>query len=574
MRLTNFFLPTLREEPQDAEIESHKLMLKASLIRKVAAGVYSYLPLGLMALKKVEDIIRDEMNKAGAIELLFPAIMPRELWEETGRWAIYGDEMFRLKDRKSREFCLGPTHEEAVVDLARNEMRSYKELPKTFYQIQTKYRDEIRPRFGLIRAREFVMKDAYSFDESEEALEKSYSKMYEAYTNIFRRCGLTTTPIEADSGAIGGKVSHEFVVESEMGGESAYVFCPKCHYASNVEAAKSSTADSVDTEDEKEMSKVETFDNKTIEQVSTFLKISKNKTVKSLVYKADEEFVLALVRGDDDLNEIKLKNLLGVKFIEPASEKEIYEKLNTNIGSIGPVNCDLRIIVDLRVTKMKNFVTGANIDGFHYVNVNIGRDFKPSLVADLRNVREGDLCPKCGTPLQMKEGIELGHTFKLGTKYSEKMKATFLDREGKEQLYVMGCYGIGVGRTLQSVVEQHHDDKGIKWPVSISPFDIEILPLNYSDVETRDFADLLYTKLTKDGYETLLDDRTEATAGVKFNDADLIGCPIQIVIGRTFKTDNKIEMKIRQTGEKLRLSQDELGNFLKNYFEAAYKSLS
>jgi len=574
MRLTNFFLPTLREEPQDAEIESHKLMLKASLIRKVAAGVYSCLPLGLIALKKVEQIIRDEMNKIEAIELLFPAIMPKELWEETGRWTIYGDEMFRLKDRKSRDFCLGPTHEEAVVDLARNEMRSYKELPKTFYQIQTKYRDEMRPRFGLIRAREFIMKDAYSFDESEGSLEKTYSKIYEAYTKIFKRCGLLTTPIEADSGAIGGKVSHEFVVESEMGGESIYVFCPECHYASNIEAAKSFSSDEDEVEEERQLTKIETFDNKTIEQVSTFLKINKNRTVKSLIYEADGELILALVRGDDDLNEIKLKNLLGAKLIEPASETEISKALNANIGSIGPVNSDLKIVMDERLTKMKNFVTGANVNGFHFLNVNAERDFKPTLIADIRSVKKGDLCPKCGTPLELKEGIELGHTFKLGTKYSEKMHATFLDKQGNEKFYIMGCYGIGVGRTLQSVIEQHHDDKGIKWPVSIAPFEIEILPLNYSDEESRDFSDSLYKELEIEGFGVLLDDRIEATAGVKFNDADLIGIPIQIIIGKTFKKEKKIEIKIRETGEKLQLDKNNVSFFMKNYFSEAYKRLS
>jgi prolyl-tRNA synthetase len=574
MRLSNFFVPTLREEPQDAEIESHKLMLKAALIRKVAAGVYSYLPLGLSALRKVENIIREEMNKTGAVELLFPAIMPRELWDETGRWAIYGDELFRLKDRKSRDFCLGPTHEEAVVDLARNEMRSYKELPKTFYQIQTKYRDEIRPRFGLIRAREFIMKDAYSFDESDEGLEKTYEKIYNAYTKIFIRCGLVTTSIEADSGAIGGKVSHEFVVESEMGGESEYVFCPNCHYASNIEAAKSAVDEGDSTEEEKELTKIETFDNKTIEQVSAFLNIDKSKIVKSLVYKLDGELVLALTRGDDELNEAKLKNLFGAKFIAQANNEEILNALHTNIGAIGPVGTNIKIVLDKKASKIKNFVTGANEDGFHFLNVNIGRDFKAYMIHDIRNIKEGDPCPKCSTSLEVRKGIELGHTFKLGTKYSEKMHAMFLDKDGQERFYIMGCYGIGVGRTLQSIIEQHHDDKGINWPTSIAPFQIEILPLNLTDDETKQFSETLYEELSKKGFEVLLDDRIDASAGVKFNDADLVGIPIQIVIGKTFKKEKKVEIKIRNTGEKLQLEKGSLEDFLRNYFEESLKKLS
>ncbi len=573
MRMSNFFLPTLREEPQDAEIESHKLMLKAALLRKVAAGIYSYLPLGLIALKKVENIIRDEMNKIGAVELLFPAIMPKELWEETGRWFIYGDEMFRLKDRKSREFCLGPTHEEAVVDLARNEMRSYKELPKTLYQIQTKYRDEIRPRFGLIRAREFVMKDAYSFDASDDSLEETYNKIYHAYTEIFKRCGLETIPIEADSGAIGGKVSHEFVVESEVGSESDYVFCPKCHYASNIEAAKSSITAEESSEDTNELTKVETFDFKTIEEVSQFLKVEKSKILKSLLYKLDGEFILALMRGDDELNEIKLKNLFNAKNISQATGEEVLKTMGANVGAIGPVNTKVKIVLDKRIIGMKNFITGANANGYHFLNVNMGRDFKEENIYDIRNVKSGEPCPKCGTPIELRQGIEVGHAFKLGTKYSEKMHATFLDSEGKEQFYIMGCYGIGVGRTLQSVVEQHHDVHGIKWPVSIAPFQVEILPLNSSDSEINNFSEELYLDLTNKGFDTLLDDRLDASAGVKFNDADLIGIPIQLIIGKTFKKDKKIEIKIRETGEKLQLEKGSLELFLKTYFSKELQKL-
>lgn len=574
MKITDYFIPTLREEPQDAEIDSHKLMLKAGLIRKVAAGVYSFLPLGLRSLKKIENIVREEMDRAGALELLFPAIMPRELWEETGRWQIYGDEMFHLKDRKEREFCLGPTHEEAVVDLTRSEIRSYKELPKNFYQIQTKYRDEIRPRFGLIRAREFIMKDAYSFDESDEALEISYKKMFDAYVRIFARCDLETVPIEADSGAIGGKVSHEFVVESELGGESDFVYCSNCGYASNIEAAKSFIEPETENETEKPIEIVETFDAKTIDEVSEFLKIGKEKIAKSLLYKIEDKLVLALVRGDDELNEIKLKNLFGATFIKPASDEDVFNTFGAHIGGIGPVKADLTVVIDNRVAKMKNFVVGANKDGFHYLNVNISRDFSPDYVNDIRMVRKGDRCPVCGTALELRSGIELGHTFKLGTKYSEKMHAYFLDREGKAKPYVMGCYGIGIGRTLQSVIEQHNDEKGIIFPMTVTPFQVSVLPLNLSDKEIREKAFEVYDLFSKNGIETLFDDRLDASAGEKFNDADLIGIPLQIVIGKSFKDDGKIEIKIRKTFEKLRLDTENSVTFVKEYIDKEFKRLN
>ena len=567
MRLTEFFLPTLRDDPQDAEIESHKLMVKAGLIRKVAAGVYSFLPFGLIALKKVEAIVREEMNKAGALELLFPAIMPRELWDETGRWDLYGEEMFKLKDRKDRDFCLGPTHEEAVVDLARKELRSYKDLPKILYQIQTKYRDEIRPRFGLMRAREFIMKDAYSFDTSDEALEESYKKMYNAYIQIFNRCNLDTIPIEADSGAIGGKVSHEFVVISELGGESEFVKCTKCGYASNTEAAKSMDDESPSNEKELELKEIATGENKTIKDVSKFLGIPENKLVKSLVYKADGKIYLVLLRGDDELNEIKLKNFLGAKSVEPATDEEIYSIFKAHVGSIGPVNVNIETIADNRIQKMKNFVVGANRDGFHLINVNVNRDFKPTAFTDLRVVKAGDKCPKCGTPMEKYLGIELGHTFKLGTKYSEKMHATFLDSDGKEKYFIMGCYGIGVGRTLQAVIEKFHDEKGIIWPINLAPFKIEIIPLNTSDEEIVSASERLYEELTSNNFDTLLDDRENLSAGEKFNDADLIGIPIQVIIGRAYKKEKKVEIKIRRTNERFQIEEKSTFNFLKELLD-------
>ncbi|PMP83561.1 MAG: proline--tRNA ligase, partial [Caldisericum exile] len=425
----------------------------------------------------------------------------------------------------------------AVVDLARRELRSYKDLPKIFYQIQTKYRDEIRPRFGLMRAREFLMKDAYSFDTSEENLEISYKKMYDAYINIFERCHLDVIPIEADSGAIGGKVSHEFVVISDLGGESEFVMCPKCGYAANTEAAKSLDTDPNEVETELPLKKIETFDNRTIEEVSNFLNLPKGKLVKSLVYKIDGKYFLAIVKGDDELNEVKLKNFFSAKTLELASEDEVFNIFKAHIGAIGPINSPIEVIVDKRILKMKNFVCGANEDGFHFKNVNIGRDFNPNYVEDIRTVKEGDLCPKCGTPLKKFNGIELGHTFKLGTKYSEKMNATFLDADGKERYFIMGCYGIGVGRTLQAIVEKFHDDKGIIWPINIAPFKVEIVPINLNDEEINSSSNKLHERFVKEGIDVLLDDREDLSAGEKFNDADLIGIPLQIIVCRALKKE-------------------------------------
>ena len=562
MRISELFLPTLREVPQDAEIESHKLMLKAGLIRKVASGIYSYLPLGLRTLKKVEQIVREEMDRIGAQELLFPAILPREIWDETGRWQLYGEEMFKLKDRKGREFCLGPTHEEAVVDLARGEIRSYKELPKTFYQIQTKYRDELRPRFGVMRAREFIMKDAYSFNATEESLDETYEKMFNAYIRIFKRCGLTVIPIKADSGAIGGKVSNEFVVKSEKAGESKFVFCPKCGYAANIDAAESKDSDPLSKEEEKPLEKIATPNMKTVEDVSKFLQVDKRYIIKSLVYKLDDTFVLASLRGDDELNEIKLKNLFNAGSIRKATDEEVKNIIGASVGSIGPVNVKIKVVLDKRVSKMKNFITGANIDGFHFKNVNIGRDFTPDITADIRVVKEGDLCPVCGTPMEMYEGVELGHTFKLGTKYSEKMQAKFLDKDGKEKYFIMGCYGIGIGRTVAAIIEQYNDKFGIKWPITVAPFEVEILPLNRSDKIIQDEAEKLYRLFKENNVEVLIDDRDDVSAGVKFNDADLIGIPYQIIVGKTFKKDKKMEVKKRMTGEKFNVSEETIVSFI------------
>jgi prolyl-tRNA synthetase len=574
MRISETFIPTLREAPQDAEIVSHELMLKAGLIRKVASGIYSFLPLGLRSLEKVKRIIREEMNSIGALELLFPTVLPREIWEETGRWSIYGHEMFKIKDRKGRDFCLGPTHEEAVVDLVRGELRSYKELPKIFYQIQTKYRDEIRPRFGLMRAREFLMKDAYSFDASEEDLEKTYRKVFNAYKRIFKRCGLTTIPIDADSGAIGGKMSNEFVVISEKAGESEFVYCPKCGYAANIEAAKSADGMPEVKEEMLPIKKVATPEAKTIKEVSEFLHIPEKKLVKSLLYKIDDSFVLALVRGDDELNEVKLKNLLSGKFISPASEEEVKNLMSAAVGSLGPVNVNVKIVADNRILNMKNFVTGANEDGFHFINVNVNRDFSPDFVADIRNVKKGDKCPKCGAPLEVYEGIEVGQTFKLGTVYSKKMNAKFLDKDGKEKYFIMGCYGIGVGRTLAAIIEEHNDKFGIKWPVSVAPYEVEILPLNMSDKLIKDSAEEIYKLFSDKGMEVLMDDRPDVTAGVKFNDADLVGIPVQVIIGRSLKKEGKLEIKDRETGNKTLVDVNEAIHFVLNLLKEKQDALA
>ena len=564
MKISELFLPTLRETPQDAEILSYKLMLKAGIIRKIASGIYSYLPLGLRSLQKIEQIIREEMNDAGAQEILFPAILPKEIWDETGRWELYGEEMFKLRDRKGREFCLGPTHEEAVVDLVRGEIRSYKELPKTFYQIQTKYRDEIRPRFGVMRAREFIMKDAYSFDISEAELENTYNKIFNAYVKIFERCGLSAIPIEADSGAIGGKVSHEFVVKSTSAGESTFVSCPHCDYAASIDAAKSKEEDLLSNEQEKPLEEIATPNVKSVEEIAKFLHIDKTNIAKSLLYKIDDKFVLALVRGDDELNEIKLKNLFNANHIRQATEEEVKKLTGASIGSIGPVKTKLKIVIDRRVSAMKNFTTGANKDGFHFKNVNTGRDFSKENVADIRKVKEGDLCPKCGTPLTVHEGVEVGHTFKLGTKYSEKMDAKFLDSDGKEKHFVMGCYGIGVGRTLAAIIEEYNDKYGIKWPVSVAPFTVEIIPLNMSDSKIKNEAEKLYKLFKEKNIETIIDDRDNVSAGVKFNDADLIGMPFQVIVGRTFKQNSKIEIKKRETGEKLIVEEQNVITFIED----------
>jgi len=551
MRTSQLLLPTLREDPGEAETVSHRLMLRSGLIRKVAAGIYTYLPLGLRIIRKVEQIIREEMNRAGAQELLMPIASPAELWKETGRWDYYGKELLRLKDRHERDFCLGPTHEEIITDLFRREVRSYRQLPLNFYQIQTKFRDEIRPRFGLMRGREFIMKDAYSFDADEAGARVSYQKMYDAYTRIFARCGLTFRAVEADTGLIGGDVSHEFMVLADTG-EATVVYSNQGTYAANVERAEVLPPIETDTSSVRPLASVATPQRRTVDEVTRFLKIAPRQLVKTLLYKAGEETIVVLIRGDHEVNEIKLAKLLGVTEIEMAAPERVKEITGAPIGFAGPVGLkNVRILADHAVKAMKNFVVGANLADTHYVDANYDRDFTVNQFADLRNAQTGDVSPRGEGTLTLAKGIEVGQVFLLGTKYSKSMNATILDDQGKERLAIMGCYGIGVGRTAAAAVEQNHDDKGIIWPFPIAPFHVHLLPLGQSATVSGATTNL-YTALQQAGLEVLWDDRDER-AGVKFNDADLIGAPFQVIVGDKSLAEGLIEVKIRKSGEKLKI---------------------
>lgn len=547
MRYSQYFIPTVKETPSDAEVVSHKLMLRAGMIRKLAAGIYNYLPLGLRSIRKVEQIVREEMNRAGAIELLMPSVQPAELWQESKRWEQYGKELLRFKDRKDAEFCLGPTHEEVITDLVRREVKSYRQLPLNLYQVQSKFRDEIRPRFGLMRGREFIMKDAYSFDVSSEAADTSYDKMYQAYRRIFQRCGLKFRAVEADTGSIGGSSSHEFMVLADSG-EDAIVSCTACEYAANVEKAEARLFPPEHAEP-RELEKVETPQKRSVEEVTTFLGIPASSLVKTLLCVADGEPVAALVRGDHDLNEIKLKHLLGCEELEMASEEVVERVTGAPVGFAGPVGLKIKIVADLTIQGMKNFVTGGNARDLHFKNVNIGRDFTPALIADIRNVVHGDPCPRCEAGhLEMWRGIEVGHVFKLGTKYSESLRATFLDADGKEQVIFMGCYGIGISRTVAACIEQNHDADGIIFPIPIAPFHCIISAVSMKDAEVVAACDELYRALTAVGVEALFDDRDERP-GSKFKDADLIGIPLRIVVGSKNLAEGKVELKYRKSGE-------------------------
>jgi prolyl-tRNA synthetase len=548
MRWTQTLIPTLKETPADAEIVSHKLLLRAGLIRKLTGGLYTFLPLGLRSLRKIEQIVREEMNRAGALELLMPALQPPDIWQQSGRYETARDVLFKVRDRAKKEWVLGPTHEEVVTTLFAGEINSYRQLPKNFYQIQTKFRDEIRPRFGLMRAKEFIMKDAYSFDATDELAQVSYRKMYDAYARIFARCGLKTLAVEADTGVMGGKFSHEFMVPAETG-ENEIVLCDGCNYAANVEKAKSGVQGPASSNREPGAApeKFATPGVVTIEALSKAPhNVAAQAQIKTLIYVADSKPVLILLRGDDQLNEAKLAGTIGTTTFRAAEAKEIFEALGAHPGSLGAVGVTkFTVYADERLRDAAGMTTGANEDGFHLRNVAISRDIQVSKWADLRLVQAGEPCANCGKPLTIRRAIEVGHVFKLGTKYSEALKAFFLDEAGKQQPAIMGCYGIGVTRTLQAVIEQSHDDNGIVWPLTVAPYTVCITPLNVapeSDVMKR--AEQIYADLTARGVDVILDDRNDRP-GVKFKDSELVGFPIRIGIGEKSLAKGEVEIKPR-----------------------------
>ncbi|AQY51130.1 prolyl-tRNA ligase [Listeria weihenstephanensis FSL R9-0317] len=562
MRQTLSFIPTLKEVPADAEVKSHQLLLRAGYIRQTASGIYSYLPLAKLTLQKIETIIREELNRIDAVELLLPALQPAELWQESGRWEDYGSELMRMKDRNSRDFALGPTHEEVITSLLRDEVKSYKRLPLTMYQIQTKFRDELRPRFGLLRGREFIMKDAYSFHATEESLDATYEKMYQAYSNIFKRCGLDFRAVIADSGSIGGNETKEFIVLSDIG-EDTIAYSDASDYAANVEMAPVMYMEKKSHEEEGELEKVATPDQKTIADIVSFFDIPIEKTVKSMLYVLDEdEVIMVLVRGDHEVNDIKIKNALSATTVELASNEQAIELLGSGFGSLGPIGVPehVRIFADNDVQDIVNAVVGANEEGYHITNTQPKRDFNVHTYFDLRLIKEGDLSPDGHGVIKFAEGIEVGHIFKLGTKYSEAMNATFLDENGRSNPFIMGCYGIGVSRLLSAIAEQQADESGLVWDRNISPLDLHLIPVNMKSEEQVQFAEELYASLQEMGYSVLLDDRSER-AGVKFADADLIGLPMRVTVGKK-ASEGIVEVKIRKTGEMIEVRKDELMNTL------------
>jgi prolyl-tRNA synthetase len=575
MRYSNYLIPTHKEVPAEAEVISHQLMLRAGLIRKLTSGIYTYLPAGLRALRKVENIIREEMNRAGAIEVLMPAVQPAELWQESGRWEYYGRELLRFKDRHNRDACLGPTHEEVITDLVRKELHSYRQMPINLYQIQTKFRDEIRPRFGVMRCREFVMKDAYSFDAQEEGADKSYEIMYQTYSRIFRRCGLKFRAVEADTGSIGGSFSHEFMVLADTG-EDQIVNCRKCDYAANLEKAEVNREElepsPSNKEEMKPVEEVETPGMRTVEEVTSFLSISPSQLIKTLIFKSDGDVVAALVRGDHDLNEIKLRNLLGAEQVEMAEPELVAEVTGAPLGFAGPMGLKVRVVADHAIGEMKNAVTGGNRQDLHLRNVNKERDFHVDLLGDLRLITPEDSCPRCGSEIRFGRGIEVGHVFKLGTKYSEAMGAVFLDEDGVEKPIVMGCYGIGVGRTVAAAIEQNHDENGIIFPIPIAPFEVVILPLQMHEPEVVKASEKIYTKLSESGLDLLLDDR-DLRAGVKFNDADLLGTPVRVTVGMRNLKNSEVEMKLRTEKESSRVPLQDALSLIKQKVKELYDSI-
>jgi prolyl-tRNA synthetase len=558
MKLSSLFLHTLKEEPREAEVISHKLMLRAAMIKKLASGIYSYLPYGLKALRKVENIIREEMDAAGAQEVLMPAVQPAEIWKESGRWEFYGKELLRFTDRKGGEFAMGPTHEEVITTIVRDEIRSYRDLPINLYQIQTKFRDEIRPRFGIMRSREFIMKDAYSFDTDDEGAGKSYDAMYRAYERIFSRCGLKFKAVEADSGPIGGNFSHEFMVLASTG-EDVILSCSSCSYAANLEKAEIAAPASPTLRDAPAGSpeKVHTPDVRTIEEVCGFLGITPQELIKTLVYTTDKGVVAALVRGDHEVNEAKLRRAVGCETLELADEASIEKHTKAPRGFAGPVGLALRTVADFGLLDSGPFVTGANEQDYHLRNVWLSRDAKVDIITDIRNAQEGDPCPRCRKgSLEAIRGIEVGHIFKLGTKYSRAMNASFLDEGGEHRPIIMGCYGIGVGRVLAAAIEQHADENGIVLPVPLAPYPVLVLPVSVNEEEVVAAASKLYEELRARGVDALIDDR-DARPGVKFMDADLIGAPYRITVGMRGLKEGSVEVKERATGtmEKVKVGE-------------------
>lgn len=563
MLATKLYAPTLREVPSDADVVSQQLMLRAGFMRKTANGLYSFLPLGWRSIKKIEAIVREEMDRASAQEIMMPILQPAEIWKESGRWNAYGAEMMRINDRHDNEFCLGPTHEEMITTLVKNEINSYRQLPVNLYQIQSKFRDERRPRYGLMRSREFIMKDAYSFDVDEAGLDESYKSMYDAYTRIFTRCGLTFRPVEADSGAIGGSGTHEFMAIAEAG-EADIVYCTKCDYAANIEIGKPGIMKQ-DEEALQELSVVDTPNASTIEAVAEMLNLPLHKTIKAVVFSIDGKVVLAIVRGDHEVNEVAVQHaVLGSVEPEMATPEEL-EKVGLTAGFISPIGLkqteDFAIVVDESVMETYNVCGGANKKDAHYVNINPKRDFNVEdiIIAPIRLITKDDVCPKCGGALEHAKGIEVGQVFKLGTKYSEALQATFLDQNGRPNPMIMGCYGIGVSRTLAAAIEQYYDENGIIWPRSIAPFEAVIVPINAKDEALMSTSQTIYTALQNAGVDVLLDDRKDR-AGVKFKDADLIGYPLRITVSKNTLENNEVEIQIRKSGEALPCAIDSVAD--------------